>query len=93
MLRVPRRAREGLADSVRDVGQRVGVAVPLREPEVDAVAEFARVGAHDEVRGLDVAVDEVTCVDGVDALEQLVRQLERRLEREAPPAPREEVLQ
>lgn len=53
--------------NVGDVSARARVAVLLREPEVDHVHHArVRACAHDEVRGLNVAVDEVLLVDVFD---------------------------
>ena len=61
--------RERLAFSVRDVLLRLGVTVLLRHTKVDDVDDIGALGAgaaDKEVVGLDVAVDEVLLVDGLD---------------------------
>mmetsp|Transcript_76689 Transcript_76689/g.220084 ORF Transcript_76689/g.220084 Transcript_76689/m.220084 type:complete len:216 (+) Transcript_76689:2030-2677(+) len=91
--RVTRGAGERLADPMRDVRQRVGVAVAFGKAEVDAKAQLRRVRAHDEVSRFDIAVDEVAPVHGVHALQQLVRQLQGRLQREPSAALGKEVFE
>lgn len=77
-------ARERPTVTVGDVLQVLGVAVALREAKVDAVDVGALVAkADDEVGRLDVPVDEVPRVQGVDALEQLVGDLQHGFEGEA----------
>ena len=61
--------RERLAFSVRDVLLRLGVTVLLGHAEVDNVdnvGSFGAGAADKEVVGLDVAVDEVLLVDGLN---------------------------
>ena len=61
--------RERLAFSVRDVLLRLGVTVLLRHTKVDDVDDIGALGAgaaDKEVVGLDVAVDEVLLVDGLN---------------------------
>jgi hypothetical protein len=92
--RVARRAREVLVLALHDVHVSLRVALALREAEVDDVDDVrAAAEPHEEVIGLDVAVDEGLGVDVLDAEERLVRDREHRLEREAAPAAVEEVLE
>mmetsp|Transcript_26465 Transcript_26465/g.85551 ORF Transcript_26465/g.85551 Transcript_26465/m.85551 type:complete len:289 (+) Transcript_26465:3-869(+) len=74
--RVPRRTRQRLAGAVGDVLHRVGIPVPLAQAEVDAIDRRARSGvAHDKIRRLYIAVNQVAAMQRLDALEHLVRQL------------------
>jgi len=66
---VTRRSRERLAFPVRDVLLRLGVTVLLGHAEVDNVDNVGALrarAADEEVVGLDVPVDEVLLVDGLD---------------------------
>jgi hypothetical protein len=64
------RAGERLAFPVGNVLLRLGVTVLLRHAEVDNMDDVGTLGAwtaDQEVVGLDVPVDEVLLVDGLDA--------------------------
>ena len=66
---VTRRTREGLALPVWDVLLRLGVTVLLGHTEVDDVNYISTLrawSADEEVIGLDVAIDEVLLVDGLN---------------------------
>ena len=77
--RVARRPRQVLVLAVHDVHVRLRVAVALGEPEVDDVDDVGSAPqAHEEVVGLDVAVDERLGVDVLDAQERLVCDHEHR---------------
>ena len=63
-------SRQRLALSVRDVLLGLGVTVLLGHAKVDHVDDVGALGAgttNEEVVGLDVTVDEVLLVDGLDA--------------------------
>jgi len=80
--------------SIRDMEVGLGVAVLLCEAEVDNVDLVASLAdAHQEVVGLDIAVDEGLGVDVLDTRNELVRQEEDGLERELPVTEVEEILQ
>ena len=65
--RVAGGTREVLVLSVRDVEMGLGVAVLLRETEIDDVDLVAPLtNAHEEVVGLDITMDEVARVDVLD---------------------------
>ena len=92
--RVPSRARQVLVLPVRNVEMRLRVAVLLGQAKVDDVHLIATLAdAHEEVVGLDVAVDERLGVDVLDARDELVREEQHRLQRELAVAEVEEVLQ
>jgi hypothetical protein len=62
--------RQRLALPVGDVLLRLGVAVLLRHTKVDNVDDIGALGAwtaNEKVVGLDVAVDEVLLVDGLNS--------------------------
>lgn len=64
------RTRQRLAFSVGNVLLRLGITVLLRHTKVDDVDDVGSLGARaadQEVVGLDVTVDEVLLVDGLDA--------------------------
>jgi hypothetical protein len=66
---VARRSGKRLTFPVRNVLLRLGIAVLLGHAEVDDVDDVSALGAgaaNKEVVGLDVAVDEVLLVDGLD---------------------------
>ena len=92
---VPRRSGERASLALRNVLQRARVAVALGEPKVNAEDDVsvALARVRDEVRRLDVAVDEVARVHELNALEHLVGHHEHRLEREAAAALVEVVLE
>jgi len=73
----------------------VAALVAFGETEVDDVNSVLRlvVAADEEVVGLDVSVDNSLFVDHLDALDQLHRDVQHRLEIELAPALLEEVLQ
>ena len=80
--------------SVRDVEVGLGVPVLLGETEVDHVDLVAPLAnAHEEVVGLDVAVDEALGVDVLDAADELVGEQEDGLEGELAVAEVEEILE
>ena len=65
---VTRRAREVLAVAVRNVFARLRIPVAFCEAKVNDVEDvLALADAHEEVVGLDVAVDEVLRVEELDA--------------------------
>lgn len=73
---------------------RLGVTVLLGKTKVDHVDLVSTLAdAHQEVVGLDVAVNERLGVDVLDAGDELVRQQKDGLERELPVAEVEEILQ
>ena len=91
---IPSGAGQVLVLSVRDVEMGLWVAVFLGQTkvnDVDLVASLA--DAHEEVVGLDVAVDEGLGVDVLDAGDELVGKEKDRLQRELAVAEVEEVLQ
>ena len=91
---VARGARQGLVLAVGDVAVRIEVAVLLGEAEVDDVDRGpAAAGAHEEIVGLDVAVDEGAAVDVLDAADHLQREHDDCLEGELAVAVVEQVLQ
>jgi hypothetical protein len=66
---VTRGTGERLTFPVRDVLLRLGIAVLLGHAKVDNVDDIGALGAwtaDEEVVGLDVTVDEVLLVDGLD---------------------------
>lgn len=66
--RVPRSSSQVLVLAVRDVEVRLGVTVLLGESKVDDIDLVAPLAdTHEEVVGLDVAVDEVARVDVLDS--------------------------
>lgn len=80
--------------SVRDVEVSLRVAVLLGETEinhVDLVAALA--DAHEEIVGLDVAVDEALGVDVLDAGDELIGEEQDSLQGELAVAEVEEVLE
>ena len=80
---VARSADELLVLAVRDVREGVGVAVLLAEAHVDEVEGVGVVlEAHEEVVGLDVAVEVVVRVVVLDAVQQLDGQHRHRLQTE-----------
>ena len=80
--------------SVRDVEVGLGVPVLLGETKVDHVDLVAPLAnTHEEVVGLDVAVDEALGVDVLDAADELVGEQEDGLEREFAVAEVEEILE
>ena len=80
--------------SVRDVEVGLGVPVLLGETEVDHVDLVAPLAdTHEEVVGLDVAVDEALGVDVLDAADELVGEQENGLEGEFAVAEVEEILE
>ena len=91
---VASRARQVLVLTVRDVKVRLRVPVLLRQTKVDDVDLVAALAdAHEEVVGLDVAVDEALSVDILDAGDELVGEQQNRLEGELAVAEVEEVLE
>ncbi|KAL7554876.1 hypothetical protein ACHAWF_018693 [Thalassiosira exigua] len=87
-------AGEGPSLALGDVLEGAGVAVALRQAEVDAVDEVPRAApVGDEVGRLDVAVDEVAAVHDLHALEHLIGDHEDGLEAEAASALVELVLE
>lgn len=87
-------AGEVLVLSVRDVEVRLRVAVLLSEAEVNDVDLVASLpDAHEEVVGLDVAVDEGLGMDVLDPRDELVGKEQNRLQGELPVAEVEQVLQ
>lgn len=91
---IPSRAGQVLVLSVRDVEMGLRVAVFLGQTkvnDVDLVASLA--DAHEEVVGLDIAVDERLGMDVLDSGDELVGQEEHRLQRELAVAEVEEVLE
>lgn len=93
--RVARRPGQRFSDAIRIVSKRRRVPKSLRKTEVDAVHQrrVARRVAHDEVRRLDVSMDQVSVVEGFDSFQELVCQLQSRLERKSAAARRKELLQ
>lgn len=86
--------RQVLVLTVRNVEVRLGVAVLLGETKVNHVDLVSTLAyAHEEVVGLDVAVDKRLCVDVLDAGDELVGEQQDRLERELAVAEVEEVLE
>lgn len=88
------RAGQVLVLSVRDVEVSLGVTVLLRKTEindVDLVATLAN--AHEEVVGLDVAVDEGLGVDVLDAGDELVGEQQNGLQGEFPITEVEKILE
>lgn len=64
------RSRQTLTFSVGDVLLGLGVSVLLRHAEIDNVDDIGRLGAwpaDEEVVGLDVSIDEVLFVDGLNS--------------------------
>lgn len=89
-------AREGLALAVGNVLLRLGVAVLLGHAKINDVNDIGGLGAgtaNDEVVGFDVAVDEVSLVDGLDAGEHLLGDHDDGLDGESAAAVVEEVLE
>lgn len=87
-------AGEILVLSVRDVEVCLGVAVLLCQTKVDDVNLVATLAdAHQEVVGLDVAVDEGFGMNVLDAGDELIGQEENGLERELAVAKIEQILQ
>ena len=85
---------EVLALLVGDVLVGLGVAVLLGEAEVDDVDVVAALsGAHQEVVGLDVTVEEVLGVDVLDSSNHLIGEHQRALQGELSAAEVEEVLE
>ena len=92
--RVPGRAREVLVLPVRYVLVRLGIAVLLGEAKVDDVHLVGALAeAHEEVIGLDVAVDERLGVHVLDPRHELIGEHEHRLQRQLAVAKVEQVLQ
>ena len=80
--------------SVRDVEVGLGVPVLLGETEVDHVDLVAPLAdTHEEVVGLDVAVDEALGVNVLDAADELVGEQENGLEGEFAVAEVEEIFE
>ena len=80
--------------SVRDVEVGLGVPVLLGETKVDHVDLVAPLAnTHEEVVGLDVAVDEALGVDVLDAADELVGEQEDSLEGEFAVAEVEQILE
>lgn len=80
--------------SVEDVHARPRVPELLRQSKVDQEELVAvAADAHQEIVRLDVAVDERLAVHELYAADHLVRQHQHRLDREAPRAEVEKVLQ
>ena len=80
--------------SVRDVEVGLGVPVLLGETKVDHVDLVASLAnTHEEVVGLDVAVDEALGVDVLDAADELVGEQEDSLEGEFAVAEVEQILE
>lgn len=80
--------------SVRDVEMGLGVAVFLGQAKVNDIDLVASLpDAHEEVVGLDIAVDEGLGMDVLDARDELVGEEKDRLQGELPVAEVEEVLQ
>lgn len=91
---VARRARQVLVLTVGNVEMRLGVAVLLGEAKIDDVDLIAALAdAHQEVVGLDVAMDEGLGMDVLDARDELVGQQQDRLEAELAVAEVEEILE
>ena len=91
---IPSSAGKVLVLSVRNVEVRLRVAVLLGQAKVnyvDLVASLAN--AHEEIVGLDVAVDEGLGMDVLDAGDELVGEEQNRLQGELAVAEVEEVLQ
>mgnify|MGYP006976755015 CR=1 FL=1 len=87
------RAGQVLVLPVRDMEVRLGIAVLLGETEVDDVDLVATLAnAHQEVVGLDVAVDEGLGVDVLDTGDELVSQQQDGLQGELAVAEVEKVL-
>lgn len=87
-------AGQVLVLSVRNVEVGLGISVLLGEAEinnVDLVATLA--DTHEEVVGLDVAVDEGFSMDILDAGDELISQKQDSLQRELAVAEVEEILQ
>jgi hypothetical protein len=92
--RVSRRTRQILVLPVRNVQVSLGVAVLLGETEinhVDLVAALA--DAHQEIVGLDVAVNKVARVDVFNARDELIGEEENSLQGEFAVAKVEEVFE
>lgn len=80
--------------SVRDVEMGLGVAVFLGQAKVNDIDLVASLpDAHEEVVGLDIAVDEGLGMDVLDTRNQLVGEEKNRLQGELSVAEVEEVLQ
>lgn len=80
--------------TVRDVEVGLGVAVLLGETEIDDIDLVSTLAdAHEEVVGLDVAVDEGLGVDVFDTRDELVGEEQDGLEGELPIAEVEEVFE
>ena len=92
--RVARRARQILVLAVHDVLAGAVVAVLFGEAEVDEEDLIAvAADAHEEVVGLDVAMNEVLVVHELDAADHLVGEHEHGLHGEAARAEVEEILE
>jgi hypothetical protein len=92
--RVPGRAHEGAPLPVGHVLVAAAVPVLAAQPEVhhEQVVRLL-LQPHQEVFGLEIPVEDVPVVHGLDPLEQLVRQHQHRLEGEALLAHDEQVLE
>lgn len=91
---IPGSAGEVLVLSVRNVEMGLGVAVFLGQAKVNDIDLVASLpDAHEEVVGLDVAVDEGLGVDVLDPRDELVGEEQNRLQGELSVAEVEEVLQ
>lgn len=92
--RVASSASQVFVLSIRDVEMRLRVAVLLGETEVDHVDLVATLAdAHEEVVGLDIAVDEGLGMDVLDAGDELIGEEEHRLQRELAVAEVKEIFQ
>lgn len=93
---IARRPRQRLSLPVGDMLLRFGVSVLLGHSEVDDMDDIGRLGggaADKEVVGLDIAIDQILLVDGLDAGKHLLGDHGDRLDGEATIAVVEEVLQ
>ena len=80
--------------SVRDMEVSLGIAVLLGQTKVDDIDLVAALAnAHEEVVGLDIAVDEGLGVDVLDAGDELVGEEQDGLQRELAVAEVEEILE
>lgn len=89
-------ARKRLAFAVGNVLLRLGVTVLLGHTEIDHVDDIRSLGvwpADEEVIGLDITVDQVLLVDGLDAGQHLLGDHDNRLEGESPVAVVEKILE